>query len=205
MLYVNLIEERLQTRARLGAVKRYGSLGLVVLAGVFGFLLFLQFLHARDLRHKIDTVNAEIKTLEPVAETCKGTIVQLVGIGPLWRLADGVVISQQTWGMTLRALSECRPASGLISLESLDSHALEKEKSVRITLRGMASSEFAISDYQTALNRYASEPDAPPLFDSSTTKLIEVSSANREGWDIKAFGLEIGLAPGQGGTGIVSK
>lgn len=199
MLYVNLIEERLKGRALMGAVVRFGALGLVVVGLAIGTLLFLQLLRARDLGHKMDAVRAEMKELEPDAEECKRVIVKTGEIAPLWELADGVTVSQQTWGMVMRALSECRPLSGMISLEAMDSQASEKEKLARLSVRGLATSEYAVSDYQTALNDYRAAPDAPPLFDADATKLIEVTATTREGLNIRSFGLELGLAPAQGG------
>lgn len=203
MLYVNLIEERLKGRAVMGAVIRFGALGLAAVVVLMGILLFLQLLRARDLGRKIEAARNEVKQLEPKAEDSKAVIVELVEINPLWRLTDDVTISQQTWGMVLRAVSECRPMAGVISIETVDSHAAEKDKTVRVALRGVATNEFAVSDYQMALNNYIAVAGGQPLFDAKATKLNEVVATPREGMSVRTFGLELGLSPPQEGVASV--
>lgn len=205
MLYVNLIEERLRSRGLMGAAVRFGTLGVVVVALVVGGLLLVRLMQGRELVRKTEGVRGEIKELAPKAEECKQVLVSIVEINPLWQLADGATTSQQTWGMVLRALSECRPSGGMISLDGIDSHGAEKEKAAQVTLRGVASNEFAISDYQQALNNYKAEPEAQPLFDAAATKLSEVTATVQEGANVKRFGLELGLPPGQEGAASVPK
>jgi hypothetical protein len=205
LLYVNLIEERLKGRALKGTVARLGTLGLIVVALGLGILIMVRVFQVRDLQHRMVDVGNQIKKMEPDAEKCKEKLVDIAQITPLWKLADQVTISQQTWGMVLVALSECRPPNGFVTLETMDSHAGEKDKPAVLIMRGFASSEFAISNYQMALNGYKADPNAPGLFDPNATKLSEVTATTREGRDVKTFGIELGLGPQQGGAANVPK
>jgi len=202
VLYVNLVEERLRVRARMGAVIRYGTLGLIVLAVVVGTLLSIKLFQARSLGHQMNAVRGEIKDLKPSADQCKQVIIEIAKLNPLWQLADDATVSQQTWGLVLRGLSDGRPkySYGMISLEGADTQTSDKDKPARITVRGFATSEFAIAEYQRNLNEYKTGPEAPLVFNPGATKLNEVNSAVREGMSVKNFVMELSLNPGEGGA-----
>ena len=198
MLFVNLIEERLRARHRVHTVVRFGVAGLVVVAVGLGALLLAQRLETSNLRKEIKKIEKEKIEQQADADECKRIIVSTVKIDPLWKLADEVIGSQQTWGLVLRAISECRPLMGFISLDTMASRGAEKEGIVQITLTGFASNEFAVSDYQRALNLYRADMAASLLFDPTATRLNEVSAVVREGGSVRNFVLEVTLSREQG-------
>lgn len=185
MLYVNLVEDRLQQRRTADLVLSLGSLLLLVLvAALVGSIAWYRIKAVR-IESSIHQTKAKTAEIQPDADTAKVLEDQIGVLRPVQDLAKQVHGTQAQWCLVLDGIGLLLPPG--VSLSEVSSITDPVTQARKVRLRGLADNKELVSAYIEALNNWK-------WFDRSGTLLTDLGTQQLGGLEMASFSLELLVA-----------
>jgi len=185
VLYVNLIEDRLQQKRRADFVLVLGSLGLGLLIVALVATIFVYRLTASNIQREIDKVKQETADLQPRFNQAKELEQKIGVLRPVRDMAEQVHGTQARWCRVLDDLGMALPEG--VSLNEVSTVTDPATHAKKVRLRGLAENKELVSLYIEALN-------AKPSFDKLGTTLTDLGTQGAGDSIVTSFSLELLVA-----------
>jgi len=185
VLYVNLVEDRLQQKRFAERVLLVGTLAVIVLILVLVGTVLSYRMTARDLQRQIKEFKEKTAAIQPQADEAKRLQDQIAILEPLQEVANQVHSTSIRWCWVLDSIGSQLPPN--VSLQEISSASDAMTKALRVRVRGLAAQKDLVSIYIDRLNSLR-------WFDRSGTLLTDLGTQSVAGLDLANFSIELLVA-----------
>lgn len=185
MLYVNLVEDRLQQKRTADTVLALGSLILILLLVGLGGTLLVYRAKAGGIQAEISKYKKMTADIQAQADTAKVLQDQIGILAPVEELAQTVHATSVQWCRVLNGVGMLLPPG--VNLNEISSVVDPVTQARRVRLRGLAGNKELVSAYIEALNELR-------VFDQKGTMLTDLGTQSVAGSDLANFSLELLIA-----------
>jgi len=190
LLYVNLIEDRLQQRRLSDRVMVGGILlCLALLVGTVAMVVSFKAIIS-GLNRDIKRIESETEQIKPEADAARREQETIDILKPVLALAEEVHSTHERWGLILSGIAEQLPPDvGLVEVSSSTDPATGAR---RLKVRGEARDQQVVSEYIFRLNNF--KPGGYQVFDPTRTTLGDISTQELGGRRVTNFTLDLVVA-----------
>ncbi len=185
MLYVNLVEDRLQQRRTADLVLTGGSVLLLVLVLALGSTIAWYHHQAGSIQKSIKDTQAETAKIQAQADTAKVLQDQIGVLLPVQDLAKKVHSTEAQWCLVLDGIGLLLPSG--VSLNEISSVTDPVTQARKVRLRGLAENKELVSAYIESLNNWQ-------WFDRAGTLLTDLGTQQIARAEMANFSLELLVA-----------